>query len=730
MTEKDGIARQVAQVVDEVQTRYNAPTLNPLSPDAWFLGAQGENEDLLRGLLNEALTGHVRNRKAYSEQFNDPEFLYEGDQDDDAYKVTSAALLENLKALNDKLKGSIPVASYRNQSHMYWDVTIPGVAGYIAGMLHNQNQAGAEGSPVTTAIEYAVGQQLCEMLGYDLEGKVKPWGHITMGGSIANIEATWAARNMRFQALALAHATRTIPAMSEGAKLPVKTAEGRATKLGDLTAWDAVNIPVDDALALPNRLTAERGVKQKVVEDALKQVSIQYTGVLDFFRQHLPQTPSPAIIVPATAHYSWPRGAGITGLGIHHMVPVEVDLEGRMDPIALRRTLDQCLEERRPVVMVVAVIGTTRESAVDPIDEIARIRDEYRDQGLDFVIHADAAWGGYFRSMLVWPKGDGAGSPGSRLSDYVERQFDALAQADSITVDPHKAGFLPYPAGALCYRNEALPQMISVTADMVSHDGAALTMGSWAIAGSSPGASSTGVYLSHLSIPPDQSGYGHLLSRCVYNAKRFYAALVSMNRPEDPYEITVFKRLPSEIAGKTPVEINEEKALIADKIAGYSNETLLAKLDEDDELRKLFEEIGPDLTVVNYAFNFRTADGLNTDVDLAYELNLAIFKACSIEENRTCEVPKQTLILTEAAFDPAVYGPAFCDTFALRMGLTPKPDAKIAYLISTMQNAWISNTARGNFIPKLIDALRDVVDREVVALIHRHGLTPMPKKDS
>ena len=32
------------------------------------------------------------------------------------------------------------------------------------------------------------------------------------------------------------------------------------------------------------------------------------------------------------------------------------------------------------------------------------------------------------------------------LRDHTARQFAALAGADSITIDPHKSGYVPYPA--------------------------------------------------------------------------------------------------------------------------------------------------------------------------------------------------------------------------------------------------------------------------------------------
>lgn len=712
--------KAISQIVDDLTEDHIRRT----TPEAWFLGGNAENADLLHDLLVEALSGHVQNRRAYCE--DDPNFLYDTDRN---AKFTDARdqILKNLRALNDKLKGSIPLSSFRNQSHMYWDITLPGIAGYVAGMLHNQNQAAAEASPVTTAIEYVVGQQLCTMLGYDVNGAQKPWGHITGGGTIANVEAAWAARNLRFHAVALAKAIKHNPDFAQARDLTIKTCDGRRVAISALSEWELINIPADEALELPQRLTQAAGVSADKVAAALDAESLQSKGLLDFYQSTLKDAGSPVVIVPATAHYSWDRACGILGIGLHQMIHVPVDQDARMDMVALRKVLDECRENHRPVMMVVAVLGSTTESAVDPIADILAIREEYRETGLDFALHADAAWGGYFASILR-PAAFGAYSPIAPMSAHVATQFAALGDVDTITVDPHKAGFIPYPAGALCYRNDKMPGMITIVADIVYHGGDAMTMGDCALAGSSPGASSTAIYLSHQCIPPNQLGYGELLGRCLFNAKLFYAAIVTMAADDDPFIVTPFKPLASERAGKTPVEIAEERAFIRENIVDFRNEVLEEKMLDDPILKSTFDELGPDLTVFNYAFNFRTADGLNSDLRLMNELNDMIFKACSIQENPNYDVPTQKLFLTAHSFLPKVHGQDFCDAFGARAGVTPIPGEKVSLLVSTMQNPWVSNTERGTFIPDLRDILSEIVNDAVSALIHRHGLTPMPRK--
>ena len=77
---------------------------------------------------------------------------------------------------------------------------MPAHLGYICALLYNQNNCAAEASTVTTSFELEVGTDLCVMMGYDRD---KSMGHLVTGGSVANIEGLWAARNVKFFPLAL-----------------------------------------------------------------------------------------------------------------------------------------------------------------------------------------------------------------------------------------------------------------------------------------------------------------------------------------------------------------------------------------------------------------------------------------------------------------------------------------------------------------------------------------------
>jgi len=83
---------------------------------------------------------------------------------------------------------------------------------------------------------------------------------------------------------------------------------------------------------------------------------------------------------------------------LHGLQPISVDQDARMivsgakrEQTDLRNILQRALHEKCPVTMVVAVIGSTNESSVEPLSEILALREELRAKGLEFVVHCDAA---------------------------------------------------------------------------------------------------------------------------------------------------------------------------------------------------------------------------------------------------------------------------------------------------------------------------------------------------
>jgi aromatic-L-amino-acid decarboxylase len=146
---------------------------------------------------------------------------------------------------------------------------------------------------------------------------------------------------------------------------------------------------------------------------------------------HLGEDPAGgALYVTDQAHASVAKAAILAGFphAAVRVVPTTSDLAMDVDRLEamVRGDRDRGL---RPFC-VIASAGTTNTGKVDPIVEIARVaRDE------DLWLHVDGAYGGFFQ-----------------LTERGHRLFDGIADAHSITLDPHKGMFLPYGTGSLLVR--------------------------------------------------------------------------------------------------------------------------------------------------------------------------------------------------------------------------------------------------------------------------------------
>ncbi|MFE6775492.1 pyridoxal phosphate-dependent decarboxylase family protein [Streptomyces sp. NPDC057702] len=690
---------------------------------AWFLGPRGENGAVFQELVLEALRSHLADRDTVYP--HDPVYVTEEMKQTDAYDQAVKRMKADLGELLSRLTGSVPQFSYRHQGHMLWDLTLPGMAGYFAGMLYNQNNVAAEASPVTTILEREVCEDLCALLGYD---RKTSWGHITCDGTVANLEAMWAARNLKYYPVALARAVENESGLAKARDVPVTDGAGQQHRLLDLTDWALVNLPMDEVLSLP-KVIADMGVPDEAIAK-INDYTVQQLG-FDRFQRELLEQPlgPPAILAPGTMHYSWPKAASVLGIGQDNLLAVRVDRDAHAVLSHREEILARCRTERRPVIMDIAVLGSTELSAVDPLVGILDLRDKYaRHKGVFYPVHVDAAWGGYFAALLrprpghreapTDPVVRAVTTPSLVMSDYVNEQYRALPRTDSITVDPHKAGFLPYPAGALCYRNLRQREMVTFSLRYLVHSDQDPSTGPYAIEGSKPGASAAGVYLSHKVIRPDQDGYGRILGQCLFNSKRLYAGITTMNLHNKDaagvprYKVVPVQWLPAE---KDHGDVAAQLETMYEKIVTRTNAELVA----DPAAMDLFRTLGADQVIIGYAFNFYVDGVLNTDVRAANEFNARVYQALSVNPATAASAkpsPPPELVLMFSSLTPSMYGPEFVASFAHRLGLSvPDIDTDVAdlpdvsFLISTTMDPWMSDTADGDFTPEIIKHLDKAV---------------------
>ena len=153
-----------------------------------------------------------------------------------------------------------------------------------------------------------------------------------------------------------------------------------------------------------------------------------------------------------------------------------------------------------------------------------------------------------------------------------------------------------------------------------------------------------------------------------------------------------------------PEELAAERAAIR-RFVDLDNAALSRLLEEDAAARSLFSQLGSDQVILAFALNFRTAEGLNTDLAQANLFNERVFSLCSMIEPRA-DIHGIDLILTSSRFDPAVYGHRFVNAFSARMGVQPRPELGVDFLISTTMDPWTTETDGGDFLAVLEQALR------------------------
>ncbi|MBQ7928972.1 MAG: tyrosine decarboxylase MfnA [Methanobrevibacter sp.] len=142
------------------------------------------------------------------------------------------------------------------------------------------------------------------------------------------------------------------------------------------------------------------------------------------------------IIIPESAHFSFKKAADMLNLKI---VEAKLDENYKIDVDALKEVISD------KTVAIVAIAGTTELGLIDPIEEISKIAYEN-----NIYFHVDAAFGGFSIPFL-------------KEIGYNLPVFDfSLQGVCSITVDPHKMGLAPIPAGGIIFRKEEYLEVMAV----------------------------------------------------------------------------------------------------------------------------------------------------------------------------------------------------------------------------------------------------------------------------
>src|SRR6201988_2554688 len=161
---------------------------------------------------------------------------------------------------------------------------------------------------------------------------------------------------------------------------------------------------------------AREGVEKRIREDGM-------SGRADL--------PLLRVYVSEQAHSSIEKAVITLGLGQRGLRKIPVDKDFRMDAAALSSAIDEDIREGYLPFCIVATVGTTSTSSIDPIREIIPIGERHA-----MWLHVDAAYAG---SAAIVPE--------------LQHILEGCERADSVVVNPHKWLFTPFDLSVLYCRH-------------------------------------------------------------------------------------------------------------------------------------------------------------------------------------------------------------------------------------------------------------------------------------
>ncbi|MFW3521344.1 tyrosine decarboxylase [Staphylococcus caprae] len=470
---------------------------NDLNIHALFIGDKAENGQLYKEMLINLVDEHLGWRQNYMPQ--DRPVITPQEKNSEKYIKTVNHMNEVMNEISARMRThSVPWhTAGRYWGHMNTETLMPSILAYNFAMLWNGNNVAYESSPATSQMEEEVGYEFADLMSYK-----NGWGHIVADGSLANLEGLWYARNIKSLPLAM---KEVAPELVEGK-----------------SEWELLNMPTKEIVDL----TEKAGEKF----DDIKNNSARSGRNLQKLGKWL---------VPQTKHYSWLKSADIIGIGLDQVVSVPVDDSYRMDIDELEKIVRQLASDDIPILGVVGVVGTTEEGAIDSIDKIVNLREKLMMEGIYYYIHVDAAYGGYGRSIFL--DEDNEFIPYENLEEvhkeygvftenkkFITKEvydaYKAIELTESVTIDPHKMGYIPYSAGGIVIKDIRMREVISYFATYVFEKGAEVPalLGAYILEGSKAGATAVAVWAAHHVLPLNISGYGKLIGASIEGALRFY----------------------------------------------------------------------------------------------------------------------------------------------------------------------------------------------------------------
>lgn len=205
----------------------------------------------------------------------------------------------------------------------------------------------------------------------------------------------------------------------------------------------------------------------------------------------------PELILPKSAHFSFLKASDLLRV---KLVWAELNRDYSVNVKDVESKITDS------TIGIVGIAGTTGLGVVDDIPALSDIAVDY-----GIPLHVDAAFGGFV-------------IPFAKALGYELPDFDfKLKGVQSVTIDPHKMGMAPIPAGGIVFRKKKYIEAINVLAPYLA--GGKIFQAT--ITGTRPGANAIAVWalLKHLGF----EGYKRVVKEAMENAYWFAEQIKGLN---------------------------------------------------------------------------------------------------------------------------------------------------------------------------------------------------------
>ncbi len=368
-----------------------------ISLKSYFLGPQAESSIFLTNTLINLLSEYNDWRRSLFPE--DGVAISNADQKNSDFLKNQNELGHLVKKLSTEFRKEIPHFSPRYMGHMFSETSLPGLLGHIAALLHNPNNISKESSTVGLKIEDEAIQAL---------SKIFHWkngvGHLTSGGTLANIEAL---------------------------------------------------------LRMRSKLSKSNWANAK-------------------------------LLTSSAAHYSWKKGLKILGFPDSALIEIPLDRNGRLSTPHFKKILENIND---PILGLVTMFGSTERGSIDDIEMVNAI---IAKRTTKIWHHVDAAYGGFYACVKKKP------------DSYLALQTQALRKVDSLTLDPHKLGYVPFACGTFLCRDSKKYFYSDIEAPYIQFK-SAQEVGFQSIEGSRPATGAAATWLTAQSLGFHSNGLGRIL---------------------------------------------------------------------------------------------------------------------------------------------------------------------------------------------------------------------------